>query len=257
MPTTVTRQARVARALDALGPPGAVRVLLSVRLTEKSAEEQEALRSTVGDPADGLHPAEVAEHHRDLERHGLLRTSPAGPEATAAAKELWPVFLAAAGWASKHRPRLVDEVDIVVAVEEVLRIGAHPLTAPVLDRLRSGPATEADLASPMTAAARAQLPDQLSVLVQQELLERLPDGALQATAAGGQLAKVHDTLDDWSGRWQRALPSLTRTEAAAHVLPTSTYRSGAATTRTVLPGGSPTGLPLPPDTGGHRPGPRR
>ncbi|MFE2722774.1 hypothetical protein [Kitasatospora sp. NPDC059327] len=197
MSATVTHQARVARALDALAPPGAVRVLLSVRLTERSAEEQEALRTTVGDPADGLHPAEVAEHHRDLERHGLLRTSPAGLEATAAARELWPVFLAAAGWAAKHRPRLVAEEDIAVAVEEVLRIGAQPLTAPVLDRLRAGTANEEDLARPMTAAARAQLPDELSVLVQLELLERLPDGALQVTAAGSQLAEVHDALADW------------------------------------------------------------
>ncbi|GGR03530.1 hypothetical protein [Kitasatospora griseola] len=86
MSTTVTHQARVARALNVLAPPGAVHVLLSVRLTERSAEEQQALRATVGDPADGLHPAQVAEHHRNLEHHGLLRTSPAGLEATAAAK---------------------------------------------------------------------------------------------------------------------------------------------------------------------------
>nr|BEK67532.1 hypothetical protein KPHV_47590 [Kitasatospora purpeofusca] len=254
MSTTVTHQARVARALDALAPPGAVRVLLSVRLTERSAEEQQALRATMGDPADGLHPAEVAEHHRDLERHGLLRTTPAGPEATAAAKELWPVFLAAAGWAARHRPRLVAKEPIEVAVEEVLRLGAQPLTAPVLDRLRAGPATAEDLARPMTAAARAQLPDQLAVLVQLELLERLPDGALQATAAGSQLAKVHDTLATWFGEHRTAA----RRTNSAEPAPSTSPRSSAATTRAVVPGSGPTDpLPPPPDAAAHRPGPRR
>ncbi len=200
MSTPATHETRVARALDVLAPPGAVRSLLSLRLTERSTEEEETLRTSLGDPAAGLHPAEVAEHHRDLERYGLLRTSSTGLEATAAAKELWPVFLAAAGWAAKHRPRLIAEEPIGVAVEEVLRIGAQPLTVPVLDRLRAGTATEGDLARMMTATARAQLPDQLSVFVQQGLLERLPDGALRATAAGGQLAEVHDTLADWYAR---------------------------------------------------------
>ncbi|GAA2972498.1 hypothetical protein GCM10010519_04510 [Streptomyces lactacystinicus] len=199
-PTASTRQASVARALDALAPSGAVRVLLSVRLAERSAEGLKALRITAANPVVGLHPADVAEHHRDLERHGLLRTTPAGLEATAATKELWPVFLAASGWAAMHRQWFLGEEPIEVAVEEVLRISAQPLTVPVLDRLRTGPATEDDLARPMTAAARAQLPDQLSALVQQELLERLPDGALRATTAGSQLAEVHDTFADWYGR---------------------------------------------------------
>ncbi|MEU3574545.1 hypothetical protein AB0E96_39995, partial [Kitasatospora sp. NPDC036755] len=180
-------------------------------LTERSAEEQQTPRATVLDPADGLHPDDVADHYRDLERHGLLRTGPAGPEATAAAKELWPVFLAAAGWAAKHRARLVAEKPIAVVLEEVLRTSAQPLTVPVLDRLRAGPAAEDDLAAPMTAAARAQLPDQLSVLIQQELLERLPDGTLQATAPGSQLAELHDTLAYWYG--QHLAPALPTSSA--------------------------------------------
>ncbi|MGW2397106.1 DUF4259 domain-containing protein [Kitasatospora sp. NPDC001664] len=199
-PPASTRQASVARALDALAPHGAVRVLLSVRLAERSAEGLRALRITAANPVVALHPAAVEEHHRDLERHGLLRTTPTGLEATAAAKELWPVFLAASGWAAMHRQWFLGEEPIEVAVEEVLRISAQPLTVPVLDRLRTGPSTEDDLARPMTAAARAQLPDQLSVLVQQELLARLPDGALRATTAGSQLAEVHDTLADWYGQ---------------------------------------------------------
>ncbi|GGR03538.1 hypothetical protein [Kitasatospora griseola] len=163
------------------------------------------------------------------------------------------MFLAAAGWAAKHRPRLVADEPIAVAVEEVLRLGAQPLTAPVLDRLRTGPATEEDLACPMTAAARAQLPDQLSVLVQLELLERLPNGALQTTAAGSQLAEVHDTLANWYG--EHRAPA--RRTNSAEPVPSSSSRSSAATTRAVVPGSGPTDSLPPPDAAGHRPGPRR
>ncbi|MEU4113274.1 DUF4259 domain-containing protein [Kitasatospora sp. NPDC028055] len=195
--TPATHQMSVARALDALAPHGTVRVLMAVRLSEPSAEGLKALRITAADPLVGLHPADVAEHHRAMERQGLLRTTSAGLETTTAARELWPVFLAAAGWTAKHRNFWVCEEPIECAVEEALRIGAQPLTAPVLDRLRAGPATEDDLAGPMTAAARAQLPDQLTALARQDLLQRRPDGALQATAAGIQLAEVHDALADW------------------------------------------------------------
>ncbi|MFE2110797.1 hypothetical protein ACFXAF_33715 [Kitasatospora sp. NPDC059463] len=59
MPPYVDRSARVTRALELLAPPGAVRTLLSVGLTERSTEEQESLRDALGDPAAGMDPGEI------------------------------------------------------------------------------------------------------------------------------------------------------------------------------------------------------
>ncbi|MBD0688317.1 hypothetical protein [Streptomyces sp. CBMA123] len=215
MPPTASRDARVTHALDLLAPPGAVRTLLSVRLTERDAEDQQYLRNTLGDPADGMDPGEVAWHRDRLDQGGLLHTGAAGPEATPAAKELWSVFLAAYSWAVRYRRALATEQHTVVAVEEVLRLGAHPLTATVLDRLRDGAATREDLARPMTAAARAQLPDHLDVLVQQQLVDRLPDGALRTTPAGRALAGVHDDLASWYGQYLDAATAPATERAAA------------------------------------------
>ncbi|MFD0274311.1 hypothetical protein ACFVHB_10435 [Kitasatospora sp. NPDC127111] len=133
-----------------------------------------------------------------------------------------------------------------------LRIGAPPLTVPVPDRLRAGPSAEEDLARPMTAAARAQLPDQLSALVQQELLERLPDGTLQATAAGSRLAEVHDTLSDWYG--QHLAPAVPPAPSEPH------RRAGALAGPARAAGEEPTPpriAPTAPPAAGYRPGLRR
>ncbi|MGK4581682.1 hypothetical protein [Kitasatospora sp. HPMI-4] len=197
MPTSASRDACVTRALDLLAPPGTVRTLLSVRLTEHPTEVQNSLREALGDPVDGMDLGEVAWQRERLEQGGLLRTAPAGLEATPPAKELGLVFLAASSWAARYRPETGAAQHIAVTVEEVLLLGAHPLTAPVLDQLRDGPATQEDLARPMTASARAQLPDQLAVLVEQELVVRLPDGALRTTPAGTALAGVQDHLAAW------------------------------------------------------------
>ncbi|MFJ9847566.1 hypothetical protein ACIRYZ_45545 [Kitasatospora sp. NPDC101155] len=84
----------------------------------------------------------------------------------------------------------------------------------------------------MTAAARAQLPDQLATLVQQQLLDRLPDGALRTTPAGRVLAGVHDDLAAWYGQH---LDAATRSQAAA----ARTFPAGSSPAQTPPPPSGP------------------
>ncbi|MFE2110179.1 hypothetical protein ACFXAF_30545 [Kitasatospora sp. NPDC059463] len=89
----------------------------------------------------------------------------------------------------------------------------------------------------MTAGARALLPDQLDALVQQQLLDRLPDATLRTTPAGSLLAGVHDDLAAW------------------YVKNLGPTRSQAAAARTLPAGSSLSPTPPPPQgTAADRPG---
>ncbi|MFD0259041.1 hypothetical protein ACFVH7_12305 [Kitasatospora indigofera] len=179
-------------------------------------------RRDLTDASAVMDQADVRDHLRRLQQAGLLsrRASfnsihlQAGTEA---ARQLWPVWMAAVALAGpQHLIRPHEH--IAVAVEEALKIADHPLTLAVIQNVRAAPMTGTDLARTLTADAAAQLPDHLSQLAARRLLAVDGGGLLTPTVSGRRLAGLYDALGDWHRAYfppPRAVASTARSHGRA------------------------------------------